>query len=945
MLQVIKKLYVVFLIMLACFGVQAQYTSATLQQQLTSINAMTNKQQALNEIIDLASDKHLSIQQLLLVKKSHAMLLRENNQPDAAIDVVLSSIDLAQQHQLSMQVADAQKLLGILYYYGSENGKALHAYRRSLATYEPLAFPLITASLHNNIGLVLAAIGDYKGAISSYKSASVLYDEFGNASDRTDIEFNIAGLYGRLQQYDVAIEMFLKVITDQKRHGSADDLAMSYGNLGNLYTRNKNYVQGKFYYEKALKHYEATNQSYFIASQSHNIAQLYVYTEQTDQAKLYAQRAIKLGEMTKNKYAHVGGLDILAKSFFQEKNYDLALHYIELSLGFATKSSMQERILEYLGIKALIQAAREQTSKAATTFGEFITLNKAELNRQLEAQVYAHQMLQQSSELEQQLAQMKLNEALTTAQLNSSVQQRNILILFMIVLFSALLFIYRRRVESRLKLKLEQQVAQRTSELEQVAQKLHQSDKVKSQFIANMSHEIRTPLTSIIGRAQSMANGEVKLNEQQREVEIILNSSNHVLAILNDILDVSRIEANKLSMDYQQHDIHAVIEEVRQLFAEQAAKKGLVLKVKHHLPLPFYIDIDRTRFKQVIINLCSNAIKFTHSGGITIAIEINHNMLAIKVIDTGIGIKVEQLDEVFKSFSQADNSISRRFGGSGLGLYLSQKLAHLMSGHIEVASEINNGSVFTLSLPYNVPEAAAELTKVDKVPRDSIGQSVLTGRVLLAEDHGDNRRLIARILTIMGLSVFEASNGKEALALCQQYPFDLILMDIQMPEVDGVGALKSLKEQGYKQPIIALTANAMPHDVDYYLDIGFDDYLAKPIERKRFIATVAHYLKQAVRLEQNDPTERVDISDLTADFVTSLGQDHEQLSRYIQQRDYASIAILSHRLAGAASMFGYNTMASLSGDIERKILKKQYDEADNLIRMLKAMISRTVLEL
>lgn len=941
MLHIIMKAIFLVLLLLNSAYANAKLSDDQLQQRIFNIEQSNDKSTALKKIIILSNDSSLTPTQLIDVLKSNALLYHSNEDSANAIKVTKRLIKTAQKNQLAIDEADGHKLLGVLLYLSGEHSQALRAYQRSLKIYEPLDYPKIVAGLYNNMGLTYAALDNAKEAMVKYQYATELYQKYGDAKDRIDIYFNIAGLYTRLHRYDVAIEMLLKVIVERKGINDVEGVALAYGDLGNAYYSANNYLQAKFYYEKSLKHYEVTQQSYFIASQSHNLSEVYVLLGKTESAKYFAARAIELGKATDNKAAQVGGLHTLASAQFQEGDFSSADNNISLALALAQELKMNERIRSYLGLQALIQAGQAKTGKAVSTLRHYVKLHTEEKNRQLADQLFRYQAQQESTVLQQKLEELKFNEDLNKLKMEATNQQRNMLFIVMLALFVAAFIIYRRSVNIRLKRELELQVAQRTSELEKLTQELQQASLVKSQFMANMSHEIRTPLTSIIGHAQSIVHGEVKLTEQRGEVEVILGNSIHVLTILNDILDLSRIEVDKLEMSYQSHDIHVVIEELKQLFNEQVCKKGLELEVKHQLPVPFNVNIDRTRLKQIFINLCSNAIKFTHSGKIIIELAIEHNNLLFKISDTGIGIRQEQLQDIFKSFSQADNSISRRFGGAGLGLCLSQQLAHMMGGHISVVSEIDHGSEFTLTLPCieSKKEQVAKRAEIEeKAP-----QHELTGTVLLAEDHADNRHLIARLLKAMGLTVLEASDGHDAISLCREHHIDLILMDIQMPEVNGIDAFNVLRSQGYKQPIIALTANAMPHEVDRYLEIGFDDYLAKPIERKRFGSTVAHYLHQKLIPAAQDPLLQVDMSDLVEAFISSLPADYDQLSAHIKECDYESIATIAHRLSGAASMFGYNTMASLGGDIEHKIAQQQYEEADKLIALLRAMMSRTSL--
>jgi len=915
-------------------------TLADFQQQLAKIESIDDKPRAIKEINILIEHADSNVKHQILAYSAIARLYHSENDFSGAIDALDHAISLAATHQLKREEAQAQKMLGVMLYFSGNNPKSLIAYQDALRLYQPLNSPLKVAHLHNNIGLVYAAMGSWSLAMTSYQQAKGLYQEHGSAQDRIDIYFNIAGLYSRLLRFDIAIEMLLKVIEERKNIDDQDGLALAYGDLGNAYRSASNYLQAEYYYKKSLRYYEETQQQYFIASQSHNISEIFNLLNQIEQAEFYATKAIKLGKATGNKYAYVGGLHSLAKAHFHQQKFESAQENISRALLLAKESKMLEQRTEILSLKSLIEAAQFKINDAMMTHRSYVELVNRDKNNLLEDRLVQFQMHQKSESLQQEITKLRQTEDLQKLRLQSIQQQRNFGIIAILLLSVASFFIYRRNVEVKLKKNLALKVAQRTNELELLTKDLQQANQVKSQFMANMSHEIRTPLTSIIGHAQAIVNGEVELAELHPQVDVILANSTHVLSILNDILDLSRIEVNKLEMTYQHHDIHVLVDEVKQLFLEQANKKGLEFYVTHQLPIPLMVNVDRTRLKQIFINLCSNAIKFTHQGKITILLAVNAEQLVFRISDTGIGMKVEQLNEIFKSFTQGDNSISRRFGGSGLGLCLSQQLAVMMNGNISVTSEHNEGSDFTLTLPCIVQQTPPVLSIEKKLMTRT---QKLSGKVLLAEDHDDNRHLIARLLLAMGLDVIEAIDGRQAILLCQQHQPDIVLMDIQMPEVDGIDAFKALRSQGFMQPIIALTANAMPHEVDLYLEIGFDDYLAKPIERTQFRATIALYLKQVVASQTEDPLANIDMSDLVQDFVASLPNEYEQLSTLIKAQDYQQIALMVHRLSGAAAMFGFGTMASVSGDIERKIKQQQLDEANDLLKMLLAMISRTSL--
>jgi signal transduction histidine kinase/CheY-like chemotaxis protein len=522
-------------------------------------------------------------------------------------------------------------------------------------------------------------------------------------------------------------------------------------------------------------------------------------------------------------------------------------------------------------------------------------------------------------------------------------QKRNFIIIAILMLFLVLFFVFRRNMERNSKLTLEVQVKQRTQELECLMQELQQANNIKSQFLANMSHEIRTPLTAVIGQAEAIVAGDVDEAFIYKEVSIIHNNSLHLLELINDILDLSKIEANKLELELQKQDLHSILEELNNIFTMQANSKGLTFEIIHYLSMPFLVNVDSFRLKQILINLCSNAIKFTSSGSVSLEVAVNNNELSFKVTDTGIGMDDIQLERLFESFTQGDTSISRRFGGTGLGLCLSEQLAKIMDGEISVQSEINKGSTFTLSLPFSHlnDDALIPVRQVYAEQPDS--NMVFSGQILLAEDHDDNRRLIARILTSLGLEVLSAKNGKEAVELFLQHDPALILLDIQMPEMDGIEAFTLLRQCGCSQPIIALTANAMSHEIEQYLSIGFDGHLKKPIEKAIFIQLIAQYCQsQSASNEAYQAIDMLDMTDLIEEFKNSLNKEKSNLIQAIEKNDIYKIEQQAHSLAGAAQMFGFKTLAQIAKVLESQLKNHDTDRidvhADDLLNELNTIL-------
>jgi PAS domain S-box-containing protein len=388
----------------------------------------------------------------------------------------------------------------------------------------------------------------------------------------------------------------------------------------------------------------------------------------------------------------------------------------------------------------------------------------------------------------------------------------------------------------------------------------------KSEFLANMSHEIRTPMTAILGYADLLDGDDDPLADPVRAAEsirAIRANANHLLTIINDILDMSKIEAGKMTVERLPTSPALLAAEAASLFQVRATGKGIEVRVEYDTPVPEQITSDRTRLRQILLNLVGNAVKFTEVGHVVIHVSCDpdEGVLRYAVSDTGIGMTPEQRDEIarFDAFSQADGSMARKFGGTGLGLRISSSLARMLGGGIAIESEPGRGSTFTATVSAGdlsdvemlTPEAAADLGPAGAV----LGASPVAGidldglRILLAEDGPDNQRLISFYLRKAGAAVTIAGNGRiacERLAEAER-PFDLVLMDMQMPELDGYAAARTLRHDGHALPIVALTALAMDGDEQKCLAAGCDDYLTKPVDRGRLLATCARWGRASCR--------------------------------------------------------------------------------------------------
>ncbi|NBC84046.1 MAG: tetratricopeptide repeat protein [Bacteroidetes bacterium] len=762
------------------------------------------------------------------------------------------ALNHAQKNNKINELARAYKNIAESYYKAEVFDTSTRFYHKSNELYQQL-------DNHQQIGYTYLSIGlnhyyqaNYKESMLAYNKAQSVYEKTGNNEKLALIYQNIGLVYNELEDHQKAL-----VYLNQSQEIFIDldaryNMANNYHNIGAVYSKMEEYDKATHYYEKSYNIFHEINNIHGIGSTLNNMGMVLAAGKNHEQAIKKYHESLVYFRQEKNRYGELSVYHNLGIALMEINRIDDARLYLEKSMELANKHGYIQNYME--GHKSLSHLYENEGSykEALSHYKKYYAIKDSVNNKETRAIIaeiesdYQHKL--DSKELEKHRLLLQ----------RSQIQKTGLLVVMLLFLvFSVFLYkinLRRKKVQHQLKShkkSLQRLVEEQTEQLKvEISERklAEESDQLKSAFLANMSHELRTPMNAIIAFSSFLHNPDLTDEKRKEYIQHINSSGKSLLQIIDDIVDSAKIEARQLKINKIRGDLTRLFREEYELFlhslkAENKEEINLILDIPYNNPV--MIEMDPVRLKQVVSNLLENAKKYTQCGSIRFGYVIKHDHIRFFVEDTGIGIPENKQQYIFERFSRIDYKDDKRLRGTGLGLAICKNLVELMGGTISVRSEPDVGSIFIFTLPCGNVEILKENISMDEdnhIPPEPDSFNWQDKTVLIAEDEDLNYKVLQAALTRTRATIIRALDGEEAINICRQQKIDIILMDIQMPKIDGLEATQKIKEMLPALPIIAQTSFALNGERERCIKAGCDDYLSKPIDLQKLLRITSHFL-------------------------------------------------------------------------------------------------------
>ena len=771
------------------------------------------------------------------------------------------------------------------YYYNNDNFSiALKHFSEALKVYQKQNDSEILADIHYNLGLTNQYLNHYDEALESYQKSTELFLELGN-KEKVAYNYQVIGtLYNDIEKYSLALFYYEKAIEIYKEKDNRSKVAAILQNIGVLHYNWGNYSQSLDYYHQSLSIYEVLKDKNGIGTSYSNIGLIYEENQNYTKALTYYQKALIVFEELDYKPALVYIFYNLGSIYKNLNNISKSIDYFNKSLNLAQKHSLRDYTAYNYEALSNIYEEKGAYLEALKYYKQYIDIDKSILNEKKIQEIEQMETQFQNEHQAKEIKFLKLDQELKEAELAKKNVQNKMLFytsILVLVIVIILLFYIRsqRKSASRLekeikrhkktelelnkiKKELEERVQVRTAKLQETNKKLQEeikghkqtmeslrvakesaeeADRLKSNFLANMSHEIRTPMNAIRGFSQMLAFDNLPKNKRYEYIKKIETGSDTLTNLIDDIIDFAKIESGEIKIERKKFNPHPVMEFLHDQYIAQLIKLKKenirLIYSNEDIENDLILYSDPVRLKQILSVLLDNAIKFTDKGRVEFGFtHPSESEIQFFVKDTGIGLDDKYQDVIFERFRQVDEGATKKYDGSGIGLSIAKKLTELLNGKIWFESTSRKGATFYVKLPHKNEKPASAFTQPAVFNWEN-------RKILVAEDKKINFEIIQETLSTTHVKLIWAKNGKDALEkLKQEKDIDLVLMDIQMPVMDGYETTKLIKKFNSEIPVIAQTAYALPQDNYKCFDSGCDDYIAKPISIDLFLNKINRFL-------------------------------------------------------------------------------------------------------
>ena len=774
------------------------------------------------------------------------------------------------------------------YYYDANPEKGIEYGKQGLALSEKLDWKQGSAKLNTYLGANYYTKSDYPKALEYWLKALNLNEALGNKKDYAINLLNVGRIYLGQKEFTKTLNFYLKALKISEELKDKINVPLILGEIGSAYLAQNNFPKALEYYSKALSIYKDHNDKSGISQNTGNIGTAYMQSGDYPKALEYYFKAypmdkelgdkssmsIELGNIgeaylniyqdTTGKFTltpiNLPGIDILdgnEATIPKDKNLLLkkAIAYLNSSVALSTEIGFLNALQEYSKVLSDAQALLGNYKEALETYKKYSIIRDSVFSTENNAKISNLEWRRETELKEEQIAVQQLQIIADKKEMRYF-----LVIIILFSLFSLGLYGRFRIVRNNKRLLEEKNklIAAEKENADMMRMRAENSEKFKQQFLANMSHEIRTPMNAVNGMTDILINKNPR-PDQLPYLNVISRSSDILLHIINDILDLSKIEAGKLELENIDFSLSETLQQVKETLSFKAEEKGLSLVTHVDNKIGDILVGDPYRLNQVLINLGGNAIKFTSKGGVEIKVNLigeeNHQLqIKFSVIDTGMGIASDKLNSLFENFRQLNSSDARKFGGTGLGLSISKQLVELQGGKIDVESVEGQGATFSFVIKY-IRGEESRFREQNIIDHNTDGTELNGLRILLADDNEYNRLVVTETLKLKAdLIIDEALNGRQAVEMMAKGNYDVVLMDVQMPEMNGFEASKYIREKlpepQNKTPIIALTASLLRADIDLCYQNGMNTYIPKPFKTWQLFKTIA---EQTGRKGKNIP--------------------------------------------------------------------------------------------